>query len=275
MSDSLEFGQSVRSTIMEEKDNGDPSAPGKKRLSQKALIIIVICVVCVIAISLGLALYFILRDNDEENPEENTPIPEITQEFSVTIEVFKYRKGRGEKEHEKANLGQPVYFLGEDFKCNETDFEVFLDGQKTDFSKNFTFYVEGNYTVTYKFKKLFNSLENLFRNCYYITNINLTIIAGDNLNDISKMFFNCDGLYELHLDGLNTNNVKRIGQMFYGCSSLKSLDLSKLNFENVQDMTSMFNGMENIESINLINFNSQNVESMSYMFNGCWKLKKN
>ena len=108
MSDSLEFGQSVRSTILEEKDNEEPSAPGKKRLSQKALIIIVICVVCVIAISLGLALYFILRDNDEENSEENTPITEIPQEFSVTIEVFKYRKGKGEKEHEKANLGQPV-----------------------------------------------------------------------------------------------------------------------------------------------------------------------
>ena len=49
------------------------------------------------------------------------------QIFSVTIEVFKHRKGYGEKEHEKPNLNESVYFLSEDFKCNETDFKIYLD----------------------------------------------------------------------------------------------------------------------------------------------------
>ena len=129
------------------------------------------------------------------------------QIFTVTIEVFKYRKGHGEKEHEIPNLNEPVYFLGEDFKNNETDFKIYLEGKKQKFSKNFTFSEEGNYTMTFKAAKEFESLENLFRNCYYITKINITKINGNKLTDISKLFYNCDGLYELNLSGLDIKNV--------------------------------------------------------------------
>jgi surface protein len=218
--------------------------------------------------------YSIIDMNDYLNViEENVTIPELVQEFSVTIEVFKYRKGKGEKEHEKPNLNESVYFLSEDFNCNENDFQVFLDGKEKKFSKNFTFDKEGNYTVTYKLKKNFESLENLFRNCYYITKVNLKKIIGDNLIDVSKMFYNCDGLTQVQLDGLDTKNVKNAEQMFYGCSSLSNLDLSKLDFSKTEEMNSIFNGMESLVSINLNNFNTQNVINMSYMFNGCWNLK--
>ena len=111
--------------------------------------------------------------------EDNITIPEleIEQEFSVTVEIFKYRKGKGEKEHEIPNLNKSVYFLSEEFKCNENDFKVFLNGKEKNFSKNFTFNEEGNYTVIYKFKKNFTSFENLFRNCYYIKKITYLKIA--------------------------------------------------------------------------------------------------
>ena len=77
------------------------------------------------------------------------------QIYTVTIEVFKYRKGHGEKEHEIPNLNKPVYFLSEDFKCNVTDFKIYLDGKNQKISKNFTFSEEGNYTMTFKTAKEF------------------------------------------------------------------------------------------------------------------------
>ena len=123
------------------------------------------------------------------------------QIYTVTIEVFKYRKGQGEKEHEIPNLNKPVYFLSEDFKCNETDFKIYLDWKNQKISKNFTFSEEGNYTMTFKTAKEFESLENLFTNCYYITKINFTKINGNKLINISKMIYNCDCLYELNLAG--------------------------------------------------------------------------
>ena len=142
MSDGLEFGQSIRSTIVEGKENdADEINPSKKKTSQKTIIIISVLTVCIIALIIGIVLYLILKnDTPSDEPE---PIIEQPQNFSVTIEVFKYRKGKGEKEHEKENLGLPVYFLSEEFKCEEKDFEVLLDGKSLNFSKNFTFYVEG------------------------------------------------------------------------------------------------------------------------------------
>ena len=46
---------------------------------------------------------------------------------SLTNEVFndlKRKKGKGEKEHEKPNLNKSVYFISEDFKCDENDFKI-------------------------------------------------------------------------------------------------------------------------------------------------------
>ena len=214
----MEFGQSVRSSIMDEKakDNEFPSQ-GKISCSNKNKLIIILTACITVIIIIIVLLYIVLKDNANDNDNDNnnnTPIKK-DQKFSVTIEVFKSRKGRGEKEHEISNLGLPVFFLSEESKCEPKDFEVLLDGKKVDFSKNFTFYVEGNYTVTYKLKKNFESLENLFRNCYYITKINMEFISGDNLTDISKMFYNCDGLNEVHLDGLETKNVIKAGHICF------------------------------------------------------------
>ena len=78
---------------------------------------------------------------------------------------------------------------------------MYLDGKNQKISKNFTFSEEGNYTMTFKTAKEFESLENLFTNCYYITKINFTKINGNKLINISKMIYNCDCLYELNLAG--------------------------------------------------------------------------
>jgi flagellar basal body-associated protein FliL len=58
---------------------------------KKILLIILVLVLTVVLLFSGVALYVFLRGEPEK---------QINQEFSVTIEVFKYRKERGEKEHE-------------------------------------------------------------------------------------------------------------------------------------------------------------------------------
>ena len=256
---------SARSSILVNKDEITEEDDSKipKKFPKKDLIIIISLVAAVLVVFAGVTLFALLRGNKEK----------VDQEFSVTIEVFGEKKGFGEKEHEKPNLNKSVYFISEDFKCDENDFKIYLNGNETKFSKKFIFDKEGNYTMTFKFSKEFESLENLFKNCYYITKITFTKINGNKLIDISKMFYNCDGLYEINLAGLDIKNVKKVNQMFFGCTSLTSLDLSMLSFSNTEDMTSMFNGMENLVSINFGNLDSKNVESMYYMFNGCWKLK--
>ena len=111
MADNMEFGQSVRSSIMDEKakDNEFPSQ-GKISCSNKNKLIIILTA-CITVIIIIIVLYIVLKDNANDNDNNNnTPIKK-DQKFSVTIEVFKSRKGRGEKEHEISNLGLPVFFM--------------------------------------------------------------------------------------------------------------------------------------------------------------------
>ena len=237
---------SARSSILVNKDEITEEDDSKipKKFPKKDLIIIISLVAAVLVVFAGVTLFALLRGNKEK----------VDQEFSVTIEVFGEKKGFGEKEHEKPNLNKSVYFISEDFKCDENDFKIYLNGSETKFSKKFIFDKEGNYTMTFKFSKEFESLENLFKNCYYITKITFTKINGNKLNDISNMFYNCDGLYEINLDNLDTKNVKSMRSLFEGCSSLEILNLgSNFNSINVLDMSQMFKGCSALKSLDLSN----------------------
>ena len=59
---------------------------------------------------------------------------------------------------------------------------------------------------------------------------------------MDEMFRNCSSLKELNLSNFNTNNVTDISYMFYGCSQLKELNLTNFNTNNVNDMSHMFSG---------------------------------
>ena len=83
--------KSLRNTILDpKKDNEEigETLSEPKSLSKKNLLIILALVLTVVLLFSGIVLYVFLRGEQE-----------INQEFSVTIEVFKYRKERGEKEH--------------------------------------------------------------------------------------------------------------------------------------------------------------------------------
>ena len=101
--------KSLRNTIMGNKDKNSNSF----KLNKKSRVLLIIFVICGTITVTGLLLYHILsnRNNNKLKPYE------LEQEFSVTVEIFKYRKGKGEKEHEIPNLNKSVYFLSEEFKC--------------------------------------------------------------------------------------------------------------------------------------------------------------
>ena len=104
MSEGLEFGKSVRSTILDEKDNENFNQAHKSCLKKKTLIIMILSI-CVVILIISIVLYVVLRDKASSNDNQ---MVEPNQNFSVTIEVFNYQKGNGEKEQQKKNLGITV-----------------------------------------------------------------------------------------------------------------------------------------------------------------------
>ena len=177
--------------------------------------------------------------------------------------------------------------------------EIMVNNVKIPFSYFYKFKSKGTYKVEYRFQKNLKNLSFIFRDCEYITNINLSNFNTENVTnmegmfsgcssltnvDLSKnstkkvtnmryMFENCVSLQNADLSNFNTENVNDFECMFYQCSSLTNINLSNFNTKNVNDMSGMFSGCSSLTNINLSNFNTENVTNISAMFYGCSSLK--
>ena len=61
---------------------------------------------------------------------------------------------------------------------------------------------------------------------------------------MSNMFSECNYLTNINLSSFNTQNVIDMSFMFNGCNSIKNINLSTFNTQNVtiNDMSDMFSG---------------------------------
>ena len=142
----------------------------------------------------------------------------------------------------------------------------------------FKYYIKfpkkGKYIIKYSFNHYLTKTNNMFSECYYLTNINLSNFNTQNVTNMGSMFSECRSLTNINLSNLNTQNVTNMSHMFSFCSSLTNINLSNFNNENVTDMSYMFYGCSSLIYINLSNFNILKVPEMICMFNGCSSLRK-
>ena len=129
-----------------------------------------------------------------------------------------------------------------------------------------SFYFTSNETI--------ENLSQLFFNCQFLEEINLSSFNGIDTKDTSNMFYKCQSLKKINLASFNTNNVTNMRGMFHECSSLKEINLSSFNTNNVTNMSLMFCDCSSLEEINLSSFNTNNVKNMLGMFDNCSLLKE-
>ena len=116
------------------------------------------------------------------------------------------------------------------------------------------------------------STSEMFYNCQYITEIDLSNFDSSQVIDMSSMFSCCRKLTILHLSNLDTSHVTNMGQMFSGCWELTTLDLSNFDTSKVENMNSIFMFCQKLISLDISSFNTQQVTDMGNMFNYCEKL---
>ena len=112
----------------------------------------------------------------------------------------------------------------------------------------------------------------LFYNGYRLDYLNEILSVCENTTQAMNMFANCSYLTDLDLSNFNTTNVTIMDSMFSGCSSLVNLDLSNFNTSKLTNMTFMFYGCKNLVDLNLSSFDVINVVSVDYMFYNCKNL---
>ena len=123
---------------------------------------------------------------------------------------------------------------------------------------------------------LMMNLTQLFKNAYFIEEIEFTVSNFANVNDTSEMFENCVNLKKINFGNFSTNNIINMSRMFYNCSSLESIDFNNFiyfNTFNVTDMSYMFTNCKSLSNINLFSLDTSKVTDMKNMFEFCKNLQ--
>jgi len=174
-----------------------------------------------------IAELFIAEERTNENIRIINSYEEVTKRFII---------GHNLKEEEYKNEEEIN-------KCRIT-----INDEPIPFNYFHKFKSKGKYIIKYSFKNYLTKMNNMFRDCVLLENIDLS--------------------------NLNTQKVINMNGMFSGCISLTSVNLSNINTQNVSNMVYMFSGCTSLKGINLSNVSSNNVVNMDYMFQMCLSLRK-
>ena len=129
-------------------------------------------------------------------------------------------------------------------------------------------------TVGENFGKNFTDSGYLFRNNYYVEEVDLSKMNSSNLISTQFMFNECKTLKKLNIDNFDFSNVHTLYNMFYKCENLENIDFSRIKsspkIENFVD--GMFIDCLKITSLDLSNFDLSYTKTARNMFGGCSNL---
>ena len=184
--------------------------------------------------------------------------------------------------------------VGNNFVKN-SDFDMFIDDIKIDYSNKYKFENTGEHKVkfvlynelrmNYMFQDIkalkkvemesnknlkILSMESTFENCEQLELFNISGFDGNDIPSMAKLFYNSN-IKEIYFSNFPTNNVKNMSYSF-ASTNLVSLDLSMLDLSKVEDMSFMFTFCLSLNNLNLSNINAKEVKNTSYMFYDCESL---
>ena len=118
-----------------------------------------------------------------------------------------------------------------------------------------------------------DSLNDMFRDCINITEIDLSKFDTSIVTRMSAMFYNCKSLKKVDFSNFNSSLMIGMGSSFYNCSSLEYLNLSNFDTSNNNHFNDMFYNCYSLKYLNISNFNTSKASSMNRMFYNCSSLK--
>ena len=161
-----------------------------------------------------------------------------------------------------------------DSKLKEFIDSMKIDGEKVETTDEHAFEKNGEHKVEVTLKKELESLENLFKDCKNLTQVNLSEVKMAKVKSMAGMFSGCNFLKSLDLSNLLTSNVETMDGLFKECYSLASINLTNVKTSNVKSMKNMFYECHNLQSLDLSEFETKNVDNMEGMFYDCNALGK-
>ena len=104
--------------------------------------------------------------------------------------------------------------------------EMYVNGEKVQPSNTYLFPEKGTYTVHFLLDESnLDSLSHMFDGIIHLESISFSEkFNSEKIVKMDNMFRNCKSLIDVDLSKFNTKNVKEMQFMFFGCTALLSLD---------------------------------------------------
>ena len=181
---------------------------------------------------------------------------------------------------ENNNDSKDIYFLSKDGlkefdnDNNIDNLELYINNKKINKFDKHCGFPNGRHEIRIVFNGIITDCSNMFKDCQYLIEINLSNFNTEEVTNMSYMFHNCKNLSNIDLSNINTENVINMSHMFHNCNNLSNIILSKINTKNVEDMGHMFYNCNNLSYIDLSSFDTKKVINMEKMFCECENVKK-
>ena len=144
--------------------------------------------------------------------------------------------------------------------------EIYFNEKKINFTYEYNFKKEGEYSFTFLFNKKLTDSSYLFNKCSNLISIDLSNFNSEEITNMKSMFSECKLLKNIDLSNFKTDKVINMNSMFSDCSSLEYLDLSNFNTNNVEDIGYMFCCCSSLKTLNLSSFNTKKVYILDALF---------
>ena len=167
------------------------------------------------------------------------------------------------------SITQNTKLIGNEF-TKDSLFDLYIDGKKVQYSKEYKFTSLGKHKVQIKLYQSLN-MNYMFKDVKDLISVEMNSENNCIIDSMISTFENCNKLVDFNISGFNIERVRSMSKMFYN-TSLSTFSPSSFNSKSLQDMSYMF-AYSSVEKISFNNFNSIRVKNMSNLFRNCTNLR--
>ena len=241
--------------LLSVNDEGEEITKVKKETPWKKIAIIV-GVLLLILLLLIITIIFLMNSDNKNDKKENK-----NEEEDIPYDDNFY-KGRIICKYDVFSDKNPTEILSKSFS-KTTNFDIFINNKKVDYSKEVIFPKYGEINVTYALIQNIN-MENMFKDVSSLLSVKMNTDKDMKILSINNAFENCEKLKEISIKGFDTSEIKSLKYLFYN-TKIESLSNFNISTTNVEDMSYLF-ALTDLTSIDLSNLSTNKVLNMSHMF---------
>jgi len=234
--------------------------------------IILIATIIVLAIIIIIVLITCLKKKKDPiiEPISTNPITPSLIENSFEVTIFDAEQGKEIKLFNPSNIGlnDDDYIITKLYE-NQDNTRILEENYKNQFYPN----KSGTFIFNIKFNKALKTIEGMFKDCIYLSKINLSGIKFGNISRMNLSFYNCTSLEDIIFGDFNSSQITNIDNAFEGCSNLPGLDLFSFKTNEIRSMNKAFKDCKTLYYLNLSNLIISNETERSDLFENAENLK--